>query len=97
VTAAQESGSTQPDGALAPEIARDVIVVVPTHNSEQTLESCLRSILGRTCLLTFVVVGNHSIDSSRAIANRYAHHVLIAGPERYRQRNLGPGTHRRLH
>jgi glycosyltransferase involved in cell wall biosynthesis len=72
-----------------------VTVVVPTRNSARTLEACLRSIrgqidaLGRPLPLELVVVDNHSTDGTAAIAARFAHRFLVAGPERSAQRNLG--------
>lgn len=67
-----------------------VSVVVPTRNSEQTLEACLASIRGQTYgALELVVVDNFSGDATPEIARRYAHVFEQAGPERSAQRNRG--------
>lgn len=77
-----------------------VTVVVPTRNSARTLERCLRSIVEQTDRtggpfpLELVVVDNHSTDGTDAIARRFAHRVLTAGPERSAQRNLGAAAGR---
>ena len=67
-----------------------VTVVVPTRNSERTLEACLRSV--RTQLekdVELVVVDNGSMDGTTSIARRYADVVESYGPERSAQRNRG--------
>jgi len=66
-----------------------VAVIVPTHESERTLEACLRSIRGQTVAVNLVVVDNGSRDGTRTIAARWADHVLESGPERSAQRNAG--------
>jgi glycosyltransferase involved in cell wall biosynthesis len=68
----------------------NVGVVVPTRNSARTLEACLRSIRDQThAAIELVVVDNHSTDATRAIAEPLADAVLVAGPERTAQRNVG--------
>jgi len=67
-----------------------VAVVVTTRNSASTLEPCLASIRAqRGPTVDLVVVDNHSTDGTVPIALRYADRVVVAGPERSRQRNLG--------
>jgi len=67
-----------------------VSVVVPTRNSEQTLEACLASIRGQTYgALELIVVDNFSGDATPEIASSYAHVFQQAGPERSAQRNRG--------
>ncbi|MEP7089476.1 MAG: glycosyltransferase [Nocardioidaceae bacterium] len=67
-----------------------VTVVVPTRNNERTIEACLRSVAGQSHPeVELVVVDNHSTDLTQSIAHRYAGSVLVAGPERSAQRNLG--------
>lgn len=69
-----------------------VAIIVPTRNSERTLESCLRSIKSQQYPCTLVVVDNHSDDKTLQIANELADVVLIYGPERSAQRNKGAGA-----
>jgi glycosyltransferase involved in cell wall biosynthesis len=64
-------------------------VVIPTKNSEGTLENCLRSIKGQTYPnIEMVVVDNYSTDKTREVAQKYTR-VFVKGPERSSQRNLG--------
>jgi arabinofuranan 3-O-arabinosyltransferase len=66
-----------------------VTVVVPTRNSARTLARCLESLRAQTQRCTVVVVDNFSGDGTRDIAAAYADTLIVAGPERSRQRNLG--------
>lgn len=65
------------------------MVVVPTRNSAPTLQACLDSLLKQTVPSTVVVVDNHSTDATQPIARGLASFVIVAGPERSRQRNVG--------
>src|SRR3984957_11911486 len=87
---------TVPEPAHSPPVAdradpgdTAVVVVVPTRNSGRTLARCLESLRNQTFPCTVVVVDNFSEDDSEVIARRLAHHVVVAGPERSRQRNIG--------
>jgi glycosyltransferase involved in cell wall biosynthesis len=67
-----------------------VSVIVPTRNSEQFLEACLRSIRAQSYPnVEVIVVDNHSTDSTPGIAVRFADQVLVWGPERSAQVNAG--------
>ncbi|HVS05269.1 MAG TPA: glycosyltransferase family A protein [Candidatus Dormibacteraeota bacterium] len=67
-----------------------VSVIVPTRNSVRTLEGCLRSVRAQTYRdLELIVVDNHSLDGSAAIAERFADRIETWGPERSAQRNRG--------
>jgi glycosyltransferase involved in cell wall biosynthesis len=67
-----------------------VSVVVPTRNSERTIERCLRGIREQSHdAVELIVVDNHSEDASPAIAAAIADVVVEAGPERSAQRNIG--------
>jgi glycosyltransferase involved in cell wall biosynthesis len=72
----------------APGVPR-AAVVVPTRNSDRTLEACLSSLREQTVSATVVVVDNQSIDATQYIAQRSASVLIVAGPERSRQRNVG--------
>lgn len=67
-----------------------VSVIVPTHNSARTLETCLESIKDQTYKnIELIVVDNHSTDETRAIAQKYTDMVFDKGPERNIQRPYG--------
>ena len=67
-----------------------VSVVVPTKNSANTLESCLRSIREQTYpAIECIVVDNFSTDATPDIARKWADHFFSQGPERSTQRNYG--------
>lgn len=67
-----------------------VSVIIPTFNSEQVLERCLRSIASQTYgNIETVVVDNHSDDQTVKIAQKYTSSVFVQGPERSAQRNFG--------
>jgi len=67
-----------------------VSVIVPTRNSERTIRACLASVRAqRNATVELIVVDNHSADRTAEIAREYADTVLIVGPERSAQRNLG--------
>lgn len=66
-----------------------VLVVVPTRNSERTLAACLHSLREQSLRPRIVVVDNFSTDSTQAIARKLADELIVAGPERAAQRNIG--------
>lgn len=67
-----------------------VSVIVPTRNSARTLKECLTSVHAQTYGdVELVVVDNYSTDDSREIAERFTDHVVVTGPERSAQRNMG--------
>lgn len=66
-----------------------VSIIIPTYNSQKTIEQCLSSVKRQTYeYIEVIVVDNHSIDATREIAQRYGK-VYIVGPERSSQRNFG--------
>ena len=69
--------------------AFEVGLVVPTRNSQGTIEACLLSLRRQSVPCLIVVVDNHSTDGTRRIASRLADQVLLRGPERSAQRNAG--------
>jgi glycosyltransferase involved in cell wall biosynthesis len=67
-----------------------VSVIVPTKDSAQFLDACLRSITAQTYgELELIVVDNHSADATLEIAKQHTPHVYTRGPERSAQRNYG--------
>jgi len=67
-----------------------VSLIIPTYNSANTIENCLKSIKEQTYeKIEVIVVDDHSIDETRNIAEKYGARVLIKGPERNPQRNFG--------
>lgn len=65
-------------------------MVVPTRNSERTLQGCLRSICSQDASrLEVIVVDNSSDDATQTIASDFGTHLIVAGPERSAQRNVG--------
>jgi glycosyltransferase involved in cell wall biosynthesis len=69
-----------------------VAVVVPTRNSGRTLPGCLTSLLKQTVPTIVIVVDNYSTDATQCIAQNSASLLIVAGPERSRQRNVGAGA-----
>lgn len=70
-----------------------VSIIVPTHNSAQTLEACLRSIASQTYRnIEIIVVDRDSDDDTKTIAARFTDKVFSHGPERSAQRNFGAGA-----
>ncbi len=67
-----------------------VSVIVPTKNSAEFLEACLRSIKEQSYKnIELIVVDNSSADDTQAIARRFTDKVFTKGPERSAQRNFG--------
>lgn len=71
-------------------VAGRMSVVVPTRNNARTIARCLRSVRLQTHdNVELIVVDNHSDDATAAIAAEHADRVMVAGPERSAQRNIG--------
>jgi glycosyltransferase involved in cell wall biosynthesis len=67
-----------------------VSVIVPTKNSSEFLEACLKSIKNQSYKnIEILVVDNNSTDDTIEIAKRYTDKVFNKGPERSAQRNFG--------
>lgn len=67
-----------------------VTVIVPTYNSANYLEGCLKSIANQSYEnIELIVIDNNSKDSTKDIAKKYTNHVYNQGPERSAQRNFG--------
>jgi glycosyltransferase involved in cell wall biosynthesis len=67
-----------------------VSVIIPTRNSEATIEKCLKSLMEQSYKnLEIIVVDNHSDDRTREIAKKYDAKIYLKGPERSAQVNFG--------
>lgn len=67
-----------------------VSIIIPTYNSEKTIDICLRSIKEQTYPnIEIIVVDNYSKDKTREIAKKYSDLVLLKGGERSAQVNFG--------
>src|SRR4030067_364405 len=69
-----------------------VSIIVPTRNSQATIERCLLSIRKQDYAnLEIIVVDNYSRDRTRQLAEKYADKIFLKGPERGAQVNFGVG------
>src|SRR3990170_5890370 len=69
-----------------------VSIIVPTRNSQATIERCLMSIRQQDYAnLEIIVVDNYSRDRTRELAEKYADKIFLKGPERGTQVNFGVG------
>jgi glycosyltransferase involved in cell wall biosynthesis len=67
-----------------------VSVIVPTLNSRRTIGTCIDSIMNQTYKnVEIIVVDNNSQDETRELVSRFKVKLLVAGPERSAQVNLG--------
>lgn len=67
-----------------------VSVIVPTKNSQNTIDSCLSSIKKQSYKnIELIVVDNNSSDKTIQISRKYTDLILNKGPERSSQRNWG--------
>lgn len=73
-----------------PEEKCDVSVIVPTRNSERTLERCLITVRRQTHVsIEIVIVDAYSTDATHSIADKFADVVLKLPGERSEARNFG--------
>jgi len=67
-----------------------VSVIVPTKNSEATIEKCLRSIRNQSYpKVEIIVVDSFSGDKTREIAENYGARIILAQAKRSEARNKG--------
>src|SRR3989344_3479792 len=67
-----------------------VSVIVPTKNSGEYLNDCLRSVVSQTYKnIEIIIVDNNSIDRTTQIASKFTNNVYSFGPERSAQTNFG--------
>jgi len=66
-----------------------ISVIIPTRNSGQTIDACLKSIKKQSYKnVEIIVIDNNSSDDTKKIAKAYGY-VFDKGPERSAQRNYG--------
>ncbi len=67
-----------------------VSIIIPTKNSAETIELCLKSIKAQTYPnIETIAVDNYSSDQTIKIAKQYGVAVYLKGPERCTQVNFG--------
>jgi len=67
-----------------------VSIIIPTKNSESTIEECAKSLITQTYKdIEIIVVDNNSMDNTKEIAKKFTKLVFNMGPERSAQRNFG--------
>ena len=67
-----------------------ISVIITTRNEEVVIEKLLQSVRAQTYPhLEVILVDNHSTDRTCEIARLYVDKLLVQGPERSAQRNLG--------
>ena len=65
-----------------------VTIIIPTFNSEKTLQLCLESIRKQTYKnIDVIVVDNYSTDSTVSVAKKYGAKVIQVRGERARAKN----------
>ena len=74
---------------MSPETELEISIIIPTYNSASTIVECLRSVINQTVPCEIIVVDNYSTDETIVLAQAFTNRILIAGPERSAQRNLG--------
>jgi len=67
-----------------------VSIIIPTKNSEVTIEKCLESIRNQTYPnIEIILVDNYSRDNTREVAHRYGARIYLKASERASQVNFG--------
>jgi glycosyltransferase involved in cell wall biosynthesis len=67
-----------------------VSVVIPTCNSERTIEQCLKSVQNQTCKkIETIIVDRHSTDKTLQIAKKFKVQVYTQSTERSAAKNFG--------
>lgn len=76
---------------MAPNITQpSVSIIIPTKNSGEFIEACLRSVKNQSYSnIEIIVVDNFSTDNTAKIARKYVDRFYQLGPERSTQRNFG--------
>ena len=70
-------------------------MIIPTKNSGETIETCLKSVKEQTYPnIEVIVVDNYSTDKTREIAEKYGARVVMCRAIRSRARNVGGGLAR---
>lgn len=67
-----------------------VSVIIPTKNSEATIEKCLGSIRNQTYLnIEIIVVDSFSRDKTKEVAENYGAKIVLVNAKRSKARNIG--------
>lgn len=67
-----------------------VSVLIPTYNSDSTIEACIKSVKAQTySKVEIIVIDNYSFDGTKRIAESLGVKTLTVGPERSAQMNHG--------
>jgi glycosyltransferase involved in cell wall biosynthesis len=67
-----------------------VSVIIPTYNSEATIEACLKSIKKQTYKnIEVIIVDNFSTDRTVEIAKKHGARIIQASAERAKAKNIG--------
>jgi glycosyltransferase involved in cell wall biosynthesis len=67
-----------------------VSVLIPTYNSENTIEECIRSVKAQTYAnIEIIIIDNFSSDKTISIAESLNTKTFVRGPERSAQMNYG--------
>ncbi|MDG6998848.1 MAG: glycosyltransferase [Nitrososphaerota archaeon] len=75
---------------MVSKLTAELSVIIPTKNNEKTIKTLLESIVNQGVQnIETIVIDNFSEDATVRIAEEYGANVLLAGPERCAQRNLG--------
>lgn len=65
-------------------------IIIPTYNSERTIDICLKSIRKQTYPnIEVIVVDNYSTDRTREIAENYGGKVILCRAGRSKAKNIG--------
>lgn len=67
-----------------------VSIIIPTKNSGETIEACLKSVKEQTYPnIEIIVADNYSKDGTREIVEEFGARIYLKGPERAKQVNFG--------
>lgn len=67
-----------------------VSIIISTKNEEKNILRCLKALKKQTYpKIEIILVDNHSEDQTVQIAKKYVDKVIVTGPERSIQRNIG--------
>ena len=86
----QKINSSLKNGGRLSENHPLVSVLIPTYNSERTIDDCIKSVEVQTYQnVEIIVIDNYSSDRTVRIAESHEAKTLLMGPERSAQMNYG--------